>query len=182
MDEQLLIKQCRQQRRDAQKRLYETYYPGAYRLSRRYLAGSQDAEDVLVNAFLRVFRYIHDFEYRGEGSLLKWVNTIVINECLRFLSAYRPVIAGEDLSTLAPEHDWYGGQSDIDAEEVLLILDMMPAGYRTVFNLYAMEGYTHREIASMLGVTEGTSKSQLSKARNFIIERLNKNLYGTQQV
>ncbi len=182
MDEQLLIKQCRQQRRDAQQRLYDTYYPGAYRLSRRYLTGSHDAEDVLVNAFLRVFRYIHDFEYRGDGSLQKWVNTIVINECIRFLSIYRPIIVEEELTALVVERDWNGDQSDLDAEEVLGILEVMPAGYRTVFNLYAMEGYSHREIASMLGVTEGTSKSQLSKARNFIIERLNNKSYGTRQV
>lgn len=180
MDEQLLIKQCRQQRRDAQQRLYETFYPGAYRLSRRYLTGSHDAEDVLVNAFLRVFRYIHDFEYRGDGSLQKWVNTIVINECIRFLSVYRPVIAEDDLSALAAERDWPGEQPDIDAEEILQILEIMPAGYRTVFNLYAMEGYNHREIAAMLGVSEGTSKSQLSKARNYIIERMNKRSYGTR--
>jgi RNA polymerase sigma-70 factor (ECF subfamily) len=180
LDEQLLIKQCRQQRRDAQQRLYDTYYPGAYRLSRRYLTGNQDAEDVLVNAFLRVFRYIHEFEYRGEGSLQKWVNTIVINECIRFLSAYKPLFAEEELSALAAERNWTETESGIDTEAVLLILEGMPAGYRTVFNLYAVEGYNHREIGSMLGVTEGTSKSQLSKARNYIIERLNKRCYGTQ--
>jgi len=180
LEEQLLIQQCRQERRDAQKRLYDTYYPGAHRLSRRYLSGNHDAEDILVNVFLRVFRYIGEFEYRGTGSLQKWINTIVINECIRFLSVYRPIIADEDLTLLVAEKDWPGEGSAIDAEEIMHILEGMPAGYRTVFNLYALEGYSHREIASMLDVTEGTSKSQLSKARNYIIERLNKQSYGTQ--
>jgi len=104
----------------------------------------------------------------------------VIHECIRFLSAYRPVITEEDVTFLAAERDWDGDPSGVDAEQVMLILDQMPAGYRTVFNLYAMEGYTHSEIAGLLNITEGTSKSQLSKARNHIIEKLKeRKSYGT---
>ena len=180
MDERLLIRQCKQQQRQAQQQLFEELYPSAYRLSRRYLFRSQDIEDVLIGVFVRVFRHLESFEYRGEGSLRKWVNTIVIHECIRFLSAYRPVITEEDVSFLAAERDWDGDPSGVDAERVMQILDQMPAGYRTVFNLYAMEGYTHSEIAGLLNITEGTSKSQLSKARNHIIEKLKeRKSYGT---
>jgi RNA polymerase sigma-70 factor (ECF subfamily) len=179
LDELYLIKQCKQQVRQAQKQLYEAYYPSAYRLSRRYLSGSHDAEDVLISAFIRIFRHISEFDHRGEGSLQKWINTIVINECIRFLSRYRPVIAEEDLSSLVAEKEWYQDDSGYDAEEILQIMDQMPDGYRTVFNLFAIEGYSHPEIAGMLNIREGTSKSQLSKARNFLIERLNrKKSYG----
>lgn len=180
MDELLLIKQCKQHQRRAQKRLYEELYPAAYRLSRRYVTGSHDAEDVLISAFIRVFRHLASFEYRGEGSLQKWVNTIVIHECIRFLSRYRPVILEEDMSVLAVESDWDGDSSGCDVEEIIQILDQMPAGYRTVFNLYAIEGYSHPEIAGILNINEGTSKSQLSKARNYIIEKLKeRRSYGT---
>jgi len=172
LDELLLIKQCKQHQRQAQKRLYEELYPAAYRLSRRYVTCSHDAEDVLISAFIRVFRHLESFEYRGEGSFQKWVNTIVIHECLRFLSRYKPVIVEEDISFLTAEKDWDGDSSGCDAEEIMQILDRLPAGYRTVFNLYAIEGYTHPEIAGMLNINEGTSKSQLSKARNLIIEKL----------
>jgi RNA polymerase sigma-70 factor (ECF subfamily) len=180
LEELLLIKKCKQQQQHAQKMLYERLYPAAYRLARRYVAVSHDAEDVLINAFVRIFRYIGEFEYRGEGSFQKWINTIVINECIRFLSRYRPVIADEDLSGLAAEREWDDFSTGSSGEEILHIIDNMPAGYRTVFNMYAVEGYTHREIAGMLNINEGTSKSQLNKARNHIMEKLKGKIsYGT---
>lgn len=181
MNEQLLIKQCLHQNRRAQKQLYEKYYASAYRLSRRYLGIPQDAEDVLIGAFTRIFSHLAAFEFREEGSLQKWINTIVINECIRFLSRYRPLVSEEDVSVLAVEKEWDASSCNHDAEEVMQLVAQMPDGYRTIFNLYAIEGYTHPEIAEMLHISVGTSKSQLSKARNHLIEKLNKTKrYGTQ--
>lgn len=181
MNEQILIKHCLQQNRRAQKQLYEKYYAAAYRLSRRYLGTPQDAEDVLISAFARIFRHLAAFEYREEGSLQKWINTIVINECIRFLSRYRPFVIDEDVSKLVVEKEWDATVYNHDAEEVMQLVTQMPDGYRTIFNLYAIEGYTHAEIAEMLNISVGTSKSQLSKARNYLMERLNKTkLYGNQ--
>jgi RNA polymerase sigma-70 factor (ECF subfamily) len=175
LDERLLIKQCCRQNRKAQRYLFEQTYPLAFRLSRRYLVNVHDAEDVLSGVYVRVFQHIHRLEYRGEGSLQKWINTIVIHECIRFLSRSRPLFSDEDVSALALENEWESMLTAWDGEAVQQIIDNMPAGYRTVFNLYALEGYSHREIAEMLEITEGTSKSQLSKARNYLIDKLNKN-------
>lgn len=167
--------------RRAQKQLYEKYYAAAYRLSRRYLGNQQDAEDVLISAFTRIFRHLTTFEFREEGSLQKWINTIVINECIRFLSRYRPFVSDDDVSCLAVENEWESTSCNHDAEKVMQVVAQMPDGYRTIFNLYAIEGYTHVEIAEMLNISVGTSKSQLSKARNYLIEKLNKEkLYGNQ--
>ena len=181
MNEQLLIKHCLHQNRRAQKQLYEKYYASACRLSRRYLSNQQDAEDVLIGAFTRIFSHLAAFEFREEGSLQKWINTIVINECIRFLSRYRPLVSEEDVSGLAVEKEWDASSCNHDAEEVMQLVAQMPDGYRMIFNLYAIEGYTHAEIAEMLHISVGTSKSQLSKARNYLIEKLNKTKrYGTQ--
>lgn len=180
MNEQLLISQCKQHQRRAQKQLFEDLYIPVYRLARRYLVSSYDAEEALGNAFIRVFNNIGQFEYRGEGSLLKWVNTIMINECIRFLRQYKPVLVEEDVALLVAESGFDDFSSDYDAEEIQEIIDHMPAGYRTVFNLFALEGYSHQQIAIMLNISEGTSRSQLSKARNYIIEKLkHRTYYGT---
>jgi RNA polymerase sigma factor (sigma-70 family) len=180
LNEQLLINQCKQHKRRAQKQLFEELYVPVYRLARRYLVNSYDAEEALGNTFIRVFNNIGQFEYRGEGSLLKWINTIVINECIRFLSRYKPLLVEEDVALFIAESGFDDFSSDYDAEEILEIIDHMPAGYRTVFNLFAMEGYSHQQIAVMLNISEGTSRSQLCKARNYIIEKLkHRTYYGT---
>jgi RNA polymerase sigma factor (sigma-70 family) len=174
LNEQLLINQCKQHQRRAQKQLFDELYIPVIRIARRYLVSSYDAEEALGNAFIRIFNNIGQFEYRGEGSLLKWVNTIVINECIRFLSKYKPVLVEEDVALLAAESGFDDFSSDYDADEIQEIIDHLPAGYRTVFNLFALEGYSHHQIALMLNISEGTSRSQLSKARNCIIEKLKK--------
>jgi RNA polymerase sigma factor (sigma-70 family) len=180
LNEQLLISQCKLHQRRAQKQLFEELYVPVFRLARRYLVSSHDAEEALGNAFVRIFKNIHQFEYRGEGSLHKWVNTIVINECIRFLSRYKPVLVEEDVALFIAESGFDDLSSDYDAEEILEIISHMPAGYRTVFNLFAMEGYSHQHIAVMLNISEGTSRSQLCKARNYIIEKLkHRTYYGT---
>jgi RNA polymerase sigma-70 factor, ECF subfamily len=180
LNELLLIKQCQQHQRQAQKRLFEELYGQVFRLARRYLASSHDAEEALSNSFIRVFNNIGGFEYRGEGSLQKWINTIVIHECLRFLARYKPILVEEEKAFLVAEPGLEDLSSDYDAEEIRHIIDHMPAGYRTVFNLFALEGYSHQQIGALLNISEGTSKSQLSKARNYIIDKLKqKKLYGT---
>ncbi len=103
-------------------------YVPAFRLARRYLVNSHDAEEAVGNAFIRVFNNIGQFEYRGEGSLLKWINTIVINECIRFLSKYKPVLVEEDMAFLVAESGFDDFSSDYDAEDIQEIIDHMPAG------------------------------------------------------
>ncbi|CAN5226615.1 sigma-70 family RNA polymerase sigma factor [soil metagenome] len=181
MEEQQLIKGCNRKENKAQKQLFETYYRGTYHVAMRYLANHHDTEDVLIISFSKIFNHINKFEYRGEGSLLRWIKTIVINESLRFLSQKKKLKYEEEneglyFNSMVAEID------TIDVEEVYLILESMPVGYRTVFNLFALEGFAHKEIASMLNISENTSKSQLNKARNYIINKLEKKIkYGIKQ-
>jgi RNA polymerase sigma-70 factor (ECF subfamily) len=144
----------------------------------RYLANHHDTEDVLSISFTKIFRNIGQFENRGEGSFQKWINTIVINEAIRFLKSKKTMVFQEDetLLTLNASHEV---SSDlIDPEEVHQVLEAMPKGYRTVFNLFAIEGYSHKEIADMLQINENTSKSQLSKARSYMIQKLKKSSHA----
>jgi RNA polymerase sigma factor (sigma-70 family) len=169
-----VIKHCKSGNQVAQGILFNTHYKQMYHLSMRILANHYDVEDVLIVSFTKVFDNIHRFEYRGENSLTKWIKAIVINESIRFVNARNKVKYDDDL----PEYEMNGmydaDLSDIDIEQVYSIIETMPVGYRMVFNLFAIEGYSHKEISELLNITENTSKSQLRKARINIIERINK--------
>jgi len=144
----------------------------------RYLANYHDTEDVLSVSYTRIFKNISHFENRGEGSFQKWINTIVINEAIRFLKSKKALLFQEDEDLLTMNVSFPDSSDLLDAEEVSQVLESMPKGYRTVFNLFAIEGYSHKEIAEMLQINENTSKSQLSKARNYIILKLKKSSHA----
>lgn len=170
-----LIKHCSKGNSIAQGILFNRYYSLMYHLSMRILANHHDVEDVLSEAFTRIFRFIHKFDYQGEGSLNRWIKTIIINESVRFLKKKKRLTFYDEIqennnSISVPVYE----NDQLDQEEIYAIVETMPDGYRTVFNLFAIEGYTHKEIAQMLDITESTSKSQLRKARIYIIERMQK--------
>ncbi|SOD89571.1 RNA polymerase sigma factor [Spirosoma fluviale] len=176
-----LIEQCKQGNTFAQKRLFDQYANRLYRVSLRYIRHEPDAEEVLMNAFLKAFRAIHDFTYRDDPGLEAWLRRIVVNEALQHLRANRhlPVFltddAGDQQPALEPLPDM-----GLDAERIYALIQELPPGYRTVFNLYAIEGYTHREIAQQLHISENTSKSQLSKARALLQTWLLQNGYEAE--
>jgi len=143
-----------------------------YHLAMRFLANRHDSEDVLIIAFTKVFDKISCFEYRGENSLKKWIKTIVINESIRFLDQRKELQLVEDHLVLERELPIENEALAIDTEEVYSIIENMPVGYRTVFNLYAIEGYKHKEIAKKLEIDVNTSKSQYSRAKKQIQEKL----------
>lgn len=135
------------------------------RLCFRYVRDEFEAEEALIKGFTKVFAKIDTFEFRGEGSLEGWMKRIMINECLMFLRKNNnfnlvPSTEAHFIEADAPI------DSQLAAEEIYALLVELPTGYRTVFNLYVIEGYSHKEIAEQLGVSENTSKSQLNKARN----------------
>lgn len=170
-----LIKHCSKGNSVAQGILFNWFYSPMYHLSMRILANHHDVEDVLSLAFTRVFSYINKFEYQGTGSLTRWVKTIIINESIRFLKKKKKLIFYDEVQEYNKEIAEPVYESGIlDEEQVYTIVESMPDGYRTVFNLFAIEGYTHKEIAQMLDITENTSKSQLRKARIYIIDRMQK--------
>jgi RNA polymerase sigma-70 factor (ECF subfamily) len=144
-------------------------------ICRRY-AGPQYAEDVMQDSFIRVFQYLG--QYRNEGSFEGWIRRICVNTCIRHLEKAKRLTIdyyGEGL----PEH---GMEPDVisrmSANELLDLIDKIPDGYRTVFNLSVIEGFQHKEIAQMLGIEESSSRSQLTKARKFI----QRSLEATQKV
>jgi RNA polymerase sigma-70 factor (ECF subfamily) len=163
---QQLVEQCQRGNAFAQKRLFDQYAGRLFRVSLRYVRNEPEAEEVLMNGFLKAFRAIGDFSYRTDTGLEAWLRRIVVNEALQYLRANRclPVFQTDDSAEAYADPD---PQPDagLDAERIYALIRELPAGYRTVFNLYAIEGFSHREIADQLGISENTSKSQLSKAR-----------------
>ena len=177
MNEKQLIEGCSKMDRKAQRVFFDTYYKAVFRLAKRYLSDHHETEDITVIVFNKAFKNISNFEYRGEGSLRKWLNTITINESIKALKKVRAMHFKEELLEVPT---FQIDNSNLDVERVYMILEKMPKGYRTVFNLYAIDGYTHSEIAEILNISRNTSKSQLMKAGKFIVEKLNYNeQYGT---
>jgi RNA polymerase sigma-70 factor (ECF subfamily) len=167
-----IIEGCRDGNQFAENMLFEKYYKYMYNLSKRILLNSNDVEDVLIISFTKVFKHIKKFEYRGEQSLTKWIKTIVINESIRLLKKRDRMKFEDNIPELTNDSIFDSDLSDIDTEQIYSIIEGLPTGYRLVFNLFAIEGYSHKEIADMLKITESTSKSQLRKARLNIIKTL----------
>lgn len=163
MTEQELIIACQNDDPTAQKLLYERYSPTMFGVCRRYLQRTEDAEDVLVEAFFKVFSHIN--QYHHKGSFEGWIRRIVVNEALMFL---RKKHALQNAYEIQEHFDLKSRENivaDLAAQDILDLLDQLPTGYRTVFNLYVLEGYKHREIAEELGISINTSKSQLILAK-----------------
>jgi RNA polymerase sigma factor (sigma-70 family) len=162
----------------AQKVVYERYAGKMMAVCVRYIANRSDAEEVMIDGFMRAFDRISQF--KEEGSFEGWLRRIMVTESLMFLrrtKAWRQEIALDEVTT-EPDYEWADNALEVD--DLLRLLGQLPDGYRTVFNLYAIEGYTHQEIAYELGISEGTSKSQLSRARLWLQTNLVKleNEYG----
>ncbi|SNC65030.1 RNA polymerase sigma-70 factor, ECF subfamily [Hymenobacter gelipurpurascens] len=159
-----LVAACLQGSAAAQEQLYQRFAPKMLAVCLRYLRHEFDAEDALARGFVKVFRGLGQFE--GTGSLEGWVRRIMVREALNLLRRRESVtLSIEDchLGHLATEMP--GADVELQAADLLRLVQELPAGYRAVFNLCALEGYTHPEVAELLGISEGTSKSQLSKAR-----------------
>jgi RNA polymerase sigma-70 factor (ECF subfamily) len=153
----------------AHKFVYEKYAGLMLGICLRYLKNHMDAEEVMLNGFVKIFQNAGQFE--NKGSFEGWMKRVVVNEALGYLRKKEPLhLAIEKDHIQLPTEAT--AESDLAVEDLLNLLQELPAGYRTVFNMYAIEGYTHKEIAAMLEITEGTSKSQLSKARALLQKRL----------
>lgn len=168
--EKALIEQCRQGSGAAQRQLYERHAGRLFAVCCRYLKDRMEAEDVLVTGFNKIFGRLH--QYRGEGSLEGWMRRIMVNEALNCLrrSKQLHLTVGLEAAMVAGSHQ--PASDPLEAGELLQMVANLPTGYRTVFNLYAIEGYTHQEIGALLGISENTSKSQLSRARASLMKQL----------
>jgi RNA polymerase sigma factor (sigma-70 family) len=158
-----LVAECRLGNPRAQRVLYDRLSPKMLAVCKRYLRNTEDAEEVLMQGFVKVFRGLE--QYRQDGSLAGWVRRIMVNTALSYLRGQRPVHVDIEASFASLTPVAAHAEADLAAADIMRMVQELPKGYRTVFNLYAVEGYSHVEISSLLGISEGTSKSQLSKAR-----------------
>ncbi len=129
----------------------------------RYVKSKMEAEDVLVMAFSKIFERID--QYKGEGSFEGWIRKVIVNESLSYLRKNKNMYLETDIEAADREPDYAQLESQLEAEDLLKMIDSLPTGYRIVFNMYAIDGYSHKEIATHLSISENTSKSQLSRAR-----------------
>lgn len=168
-----LIEQCKKGNRNDQYRFFQLYADHVFRVCLRYMGNKPEAEDCVSRTFLNVFNNMIYVSFENEKMLLAWMRKIAVNECL--MSLRKKVknmdvfVEGEPI--IDDKQDFL---SNIEASYLLEIIQSLPVGYRTVFNLYAIEGYTHEEIGQQLGIAIGTSKSQLNRARSLLQEKLKK--------
>lgn len=141
-----------------------------YALCCRYVKDRMEAEDVLVIAFTKIFERIG--QYKGEGSFEGWIRRVMVNESLTYLRKNKNMYLETDIEAASREPDYQQLENQLEADDLLKLIEELPTGYRMVFNLYAIDGYTHQEIADQLGISENTSKSQLSRARALLQRRL----------
>lgn len=168
--EEKLIDGCLKGKSWAQKALYERFSPLMMGICIRYLKDRDDAEDIMVQGFMKVYNNLQKF--RREGSFEGWVRRIIVNECLSFIRKNRSMYVETDIEKAENNPDCSFLEQNLEVEDLMNMIDRLPSGYRTVFNLYAIEGYSHAEIAEQLGINVNTSKSQLSRARNHLQKEL----------
>lgn len=178
-NETRLIKRAQKNDREAQHVIYEWHAPKMLSVCRYYIKDLQQAEEAMLNGFFKVFTNIKAF--KSEGSFEGWIRRIMVREAISFLRQKKQIAFVTDE---VDGHQEYNNniQTEIEVEHIQNIIDALPEGYKIVFNMYAIEGYKHQEIAELLNISEGTSKSQLFKARQLLqkhVNELNTSSYGT---
>lgn len=159
-----LIREAKQGNRLAQQGLFNLYAAQMAMVCRRYVKSREDAEERVLDGFCKCFKVLPQFEYQGDAAFYSWLKTIMVHECLMFLRKKNTFLIAQatEAEEIAVESD---ALDKLSAAEICALIIQLPVGYRTVFNLFAVEGLPHAEIAALLGISEGSSKSQLSKAR-----------------
>jgi RNA polymerase sigma factor (sigma-70 family) len=174
MNEHQLVKDCLKEKPEAQRQLYEQFAQNMLGVCYRYTKSLKDAEDVLQDGFVKVFTGIHQFKF--EGDLGAWIRRIMVNTALNFLKRSRKYrnemyFADEPLHPVADDNP----VMNLEIKELANLIRQLPQGYQTIFNLYAVEGYSHVEIGEMLGISDGTSRSQYARARGLLISWIENN-------
>lgn len=173
MDEKTLVEACLNGDYRAQKKLYQLYAPQMMGICMRYSSCVADAEDILQEGFIKVYHHLDSFA--GKGALRGWIRRIMINIALQRFRENRSMqlvrLEDSDIHRREVSDDVL---SQMHADELIAILQRLPIGFRTIFNLYAIEGFKHHEIAEQLGISEGTSKSQYSRSKVILREMIEK--------
>lgn len=139
-----------------------------YAVCLRYAGSSEEAEDILQEGFIKVFKKIDSF--RGDGSFEGWMRRIFVNTAIEHFRRKRYLMPVTEKEENSMEGKYSSALDDLGAKDIMALVQELSPGYRTVFNMYVVEGYTHKEIADILGISEGTSKSQLSRAKVILQE------------
>lgn len=168
-----LIRACAKRDGKAQRELYEMYSSKMYGICYRYVRDPMHAEDILVTSFMKIFDKIDQF--KNEGSFEGWIRRIIVNESLSYLRRNRSMYIETDLEQADREPDYDQLSDHLETEDLLVMISALPPGYRVVFNMFAIDGFSHKEIAEHLGISENTSKSQLSRARIYLQKMLLEN-------
>lgn len=164
MDISQLIKEAKQGSTAAQKCLFDEMADKLLMICRRYVKNREDAEEMMLNGFYKFFKNLSSFSYQGDAALFAWLKKIMVNECLMFLRKKNVFTISSDL--VAEEVSLQEeALNNLSAAEIFNLVVQLPVGYRTIFNLYEIEGMSHKDIAALLNISEGTSKSQLSKSK-----------------
>jgi RNA polymerase sigma factor (sigma-70 family) len=179
MNDYSLVEECVRGNQRAQKTLFERFAPKMLAVCQRYAKDIDEAEDILQDGFVKVFLKLGAF--KQQGSLEGWIRRIMVNTALDQIRKNGRLLGDTDVDSVEfklDSNDYI--VEGLMAEDLMKLVMSMPDGYKTVFNLFAIEGYSHAEIAEMLGVNESTSKSQYSRARAYLRERIEK-IHGKQR-
>lgn len=164
MTEEYIIAGCLHNEPSAQRELYNRFSPKMLSVCYRFAQSREDAEDMLQEGFIKVFTQIHTFQ--NKGAFEGWIRRIVVHTCINFLKKYKKFSDSVDLNHAGFVHIKEESiPSIMHAKQVIECIRLLPLGYRTVLNLYAIEGYSHREISTMLDIEESTSRSQYTRAK-----------------
>lgn len=169
-----LLKGCLRNSRKHQHALYERYAGRMFSVCKRYAKNDAEAEDFLQEGFVRVFEKLAHF--RSEGSLEGWIRRVIINTALQQIRSQRTSpFTEDDIDDIRPIAIMDDTLEEMSAKEIAEVINRLPNGYKTIFNLYVVEEFSHKEIAEQLGISEGTSKSQLARARGLLQKLIKKN-------
>ena len=174
-----IVRGCQENKPEAQRELYDMFKTKMFGTCLRYAGNYEDAQDILQEGFIKVFEKIRQFGFKGafEG----WIRRVMVNTALeKYRLHYRQVPVDDNITDVAYA-DNQDISAEIDAGELIRIIQELTPRYRVVFNLYALEGFSHKEISEMLKISEGTSKSNLSRARAILQEKVNKYYLKTVQ-
>ena len=181
-NERELVSRCLQNDAAAQKQLYQHFAPQMLAVCYRYTKDPNEASDVLQEAFVRVFRNLR--QWKQEGELGAWIRKIMVNTALNWLRDHKRMQwTGEDqISEDQNSSSVLTPIQEMEAKQIADLIRKLPGGYQTVFNLHAIEGYSHVEIAKMLNISEGTCRSQYLRARKYLIDLINQTQLEKKQV
>jgi RNA polymerase sigma factor (sigma-70 family) len=180
VDQQKLVKECLRNDPAAQKRLYDLFADTMLGICYRYTKSLNDAQEVLQVGFIKVFRNLHQF--KNDGELGGWIRRIMVNTALNYLKRkprYQLDLGFEEEYLHPVEKE--SPDLTVNMKDILNLVRQLPSGYQTIFNLHAIEGYTHVEIGKMLGIREGTSRSQYARARALLIGWLEKHSVNSKK-